>query len=65
MSGGSKPKMPVPSPAPSYAPISPEIAQKAEDRRKKMLAALGRKGTILAGALGDTEGNLSSQLGGG
>jgi len=58
MGGAKKAKVP-PAPSPVAVPveISPEVTAKAEDRRKKLLAAMGRRGTILAG-LGGTESKL-------
>lgn len=52
--GGEKPKAPKPMAPPAMpTEISPEVIRKGEDRRRKMLAALGRRGTILTGALGE------------
>ncbi len=52
--GGSSFKPPpVPSPAPIFTETSPEVKRKGEDTRRKMLARLGRAGTILTGLGGE------------
>lgn len=56
--GAKKAKTPpVPAPVPMPTEISPEVREKGEAQRRRMLAMLGRRGTILAG-LGGTEQKL-------
>jgi len=53
--GAKKVKAPTPqAPPPTPTEISPEVMRKSEDRRRKMLAALGRRGTILTQSLGES-----------
>ena len=59
--GGKKKKVKAPTPmAPTAMPteISPEVTRKAEDRRRKMLASLGRRGTIMTGLGADGQTKL-------
>ena len=53
--GKAKKVAPPPLPPPIPMPQEAEVAQKAEDRRRKLLAATGYQGTILTGSfLGET-----------
>jgi hypothetical protein len=63
MSGGHKPKMP-PTPAPVPQVVEPDVAKKSNDLRRKMMASLGRQGTILVpNTLGITDSNKQTTLG--
>jgi hypothetical protein len=63
MGGGSKPKMP-PTPAPVPQVVEPDIARKANDTRRKILASLGRQGTVLVpNTLGITDTSKQMVLG--
>ena len=44
---------PVQAPSAIYTESSPEVRRKSEDARRKMMARLGRQGTILTGLGGD------------
>jgi len=43
----------VQSPSAVYTDSSPEVRRKSEDARRKMMARLGRQGTILTGLGGE------------
>lgn len=62
MGGGSKPKMP-PTPAPVPQVVEPDI-RKSNDTRRKILASLGRQGTVLVpNTLGITDTTKQPVLG--
>lgn len=55
LGGKAKKVSPPPLPSPVPLPQEAQVAQKAEDKRRKLLAAVGYQGTILTGnLLGDT-----------
>ena len=52
----SKPKAPKPPPAPSVpTALDPSVAAAGEAERKRMMARLGRQGTILTGLGGQQQ----------
>lgn len=63
MGGGGKPKMP-PVPAPTPQVVAPDVTRKANDTRRKILASLGRQGTVLVpNTLGITDTTKQEVLG--
>ena len=49
------PSIPKPPPVPNFAEATPMAMRRAEDKRRRMMARLGRQGTILTGLGGASQ----------